>query len=37
MRIAQMVIMPIIRVEIEEVDSLSSSIRGTDGFGSTGV
>ena len=37
MRIAQMVIMPIIRVEIEKVDSLSSSIRGTDGFGSTGV
>ena len=37
MRIAQMVIMPIISVEIEEVDSLSSSIRGTDGFGSTGV
>ena len=37
MRIAQIVIMPIIRVEIEEVDSLSSSIRGTDGFGSTGV
>ena len=37
MRIAQMVIMPIIRVEIEEVDSLNSSIRGTDGFGSTGV
>ena len=37
MRIAQMVIMPIIHVEIEEVDSLSSSIRGTDGFGSTGV
>lgn len=37
MRIAQMVIMPIIRVEIEEVDFLSSSIRGTDGFGSTGV
>ncbi|MDJ0601769.1 MAG: dUTP diphosphatase [Crocosphaera sp.] len=37
MRIAQMVIAPIIRVEIEEVESLSETIRGKGGFGSTGV
>ncbi|KFF41345.1 MAG: deoxyuridine 5'-triphosphate nucleotidohydrolase [Candidatus Atelocyanobacterium thalassa isolate SIO64986] len=37
MRIAQMVIVPIIRVEIEETNSLNSSIRGINGFGSTGI
>ncbi len=37
MRIAQMVIAPVIRVKIEEVDSLSDTIRGKGGFGSTGV
>ncbi len=37
MRIAQMVIVPIMHVEIEEVNSLKSSIRGTNGFGSTGI
>ena len=36
MRIAQMVIVPVIRVKIEEVDSLSNTIRGSRGFGSTG-
>jgi len=37
MRIAQMVIMPVIRAELEEVESLSDSKRGEGGFGSTGV
>ncbi|MEA5617234.1 dUTP diphosphatase [Cronbergia sp. UHCC 0137] len=37
MKIAQMVIAPVIRVEIEEVDSLTDTSRGTDGFGSTGI
>jgi dUTP pyrophosphatase len=37
MKIAQMVIVPVIRAEIEEVDSLSETIRGEGGFGSTGV
>jgi dUTP pyrophosphatase len=37
MKIAQMVIAPVIRAEIEEVDSLSGTRRGEGGFGSTGV
>lgn len=37
MKIAQMVIVPVIRAELEEVDSLSETIRGEGGFGSTGV
>ena len=37
MKIAQMVIAPIIRAEIEEVDNLSETPRGESGFGSTGV
>ena len=37
MKIAQMVIAPVIRVEIEEVDQLSDSSRGSGGFGSTGM
>lgn len=37
MKIAQMVIKPVIRVEIEEVNSLSDTSRGTGGFGSTGI
>lgn len=36
-RICQMVVMPYMPCEIEEVDSLSDSERGTDGYGSTGV
>ena len=36
MRIAQMVIAPVIRVKIEEVDGLSDTTRGARGFGSTG-
>ena len=37
MKIAQMVVVPVIRAELEEVDSLSETIRGEGGFGSTGV
>ncbi|MEO6862313.1 MAG: dUTP diphosphatase [Microcoleus sp.] len=37
MKIAQMVIAPVIRVEIEEIKMLSSSSRGDKGFGSTGL
>ncbi|MEB3311278.1 MAG: dUTP diphosphatase [Snowella sp.] len=37
MKIAQMVICPVIRVEIEEVDQLSDTSRGSGGFGSTGM
>ena len=36
-RICQMVVMPYMPCEVEEVDSLSDSERGTDGYGSTGV
>ena len=36
MRIAQMVICPIVRAEIEEVDALEETVRGSGGFGSTG-
>ncbi len=37
MRIAQMVSCPVIRAEIEEVDSLEETMRGAGGFGSTGT
>lgn len=37
MRIAQFVICPVVQVSLEEVDSLGGTVRGTDGFGSTGV
>lgn len=37
MKIAQMVIMPVIRVKILEVNKLSESSRGEGGFGSTGM
>jgi dUTP pyrophosphatase len=37
MRIAQMVICPVMRAEIEEVDSLEATMRGSGGFGSTGT
>lgn len=36
-RIAQLVIAPVVRAEVVTVDSLSSSERGENGFGSTGV
>ena len=35
-RIAQMVLMPINKINFEEVEDLPSSIRGKGGFGSTG-
>ena len=35
-RIAQMVLVPIFKMEFEEVDSLPETIRGQGGFGSTG-
>lgn len=36
-RIAQLVIAPVVRVEVEVVEELSSTARGERGFGSTGV
>ena len=35
-RIAQMVLVPVLKMEFEEVDSLPDTIRGQGGFGSTG-
>lgn len=37
MRIAQLVIVPIIQAEFEEVDAFEQSDRGSGGFGSTGL
>ena len=36
-KIAQLVIQPIARVELDEVDVLDETVRGSGGFGSTGV
>ncbi len=36
-RIAQLVISPVVKAEIEEVEVLSETIRGEGGFGSTGI
>ena len=35
-RIAQMILSPVIKMELEEVDNLPETIRGESGFGSTG-
>ena len=35
-RIAQMVLMPVLKASFEEVDELPDTIRGSGGFGSTG-
>ena len=35
-RIAQMILTPVLKMELEEVDNLPKSIRGKGGFGSTG-
>ena len=35
-RIAQMILTPVIKMDLEETNELPESIRGTDGFGSTG-
>ena len=37
LRIAQMVVCPIVQAQLEEVDVLSDTIRGVGGFGSTGT
>jgi len=37
MKIAQLVIKPVLRVEIEEANSLTETARGIGGFGSSGV
>lgn len=37
MKIAQMVIQPVLKVNVVQVDKLSDSDRGTAGFGSTGL
>jgi len=35
-RVAQMILMPIIKAELEEVEDLPKTLRGSGGFGSTG-
>ena len=35
-RIAQMVLTPVVKMELEETDNLPSTLRGEGGFGSTG-
>ena len=35
-RIAQMVLVPVLKVEFEEIDNLPETLRGSGGFGSTG-
>ena len=35
-RVAQMVLTPIIKIELEEINELPESVRGKGGFGSTG-
>jgi len=35
-RVAQMVLMPVIKMELEVTDNLPNTIRGEGGFGSTG-
>ena len=37
MRIAQMVVSPVARVQIQEVDDLEPTVRGGGGFGSSGM
>ena len=37
LRIAQMVICPMVQAKLEEVDDLNQTKRGKGGFGSTGV
>ena len=35
-RIAQMILTPVVKIELEEIESLPDTIRGEGGFGSTG-
>jgi dUTP pyrophosphatase len=37
MRIAQMIISPVVQAQLIETDTLSDTLRGTGGFGSTGT
>ena len=36
-RIAQMILMPVLKMELEEVENLTDTVRGKGGFGSTGL
>ena len=35
-RIAQMILTPVIKMDLEEIDTLPETVRGEGGFGSTG-
>ena len=35
-RIAQMILMPVVKMDLEEIDNLPATLRGKGGFGSTG-
>ena len=35
-RVAQMILMPVLKLDFEEVDNLPETVRGSGGFGSTG-
>ena len=35
-RVAQMVLVPVLKVDFEEVEELPETVRGSGGFGSTG-
>ena len=35
-RIAQMILTPVLKIDLEETESLPDTVRGKDGFGSTG-
>lgn len=37
MRIAQLVVCPVLRMQVEEAADVSATVRGTGGFGSTGT
>jgi len=37
MRIAQMIIAPVVQAQLQETDTLSDTVRGAGGFGSTGT
>ena len=37
LRVAQMIMCPVVQAKIEEVEELSSTDRGSGGFGSTGT
>jgi dUTP pyrophosphatase len=35
-RVAQMILTPVVKMELEEIDNLPDTLRGESGFGSTG-